>query len=109
MVLTFGAIDVSVSFPLLQQIPETHQLLKWKGLIMANVFRGFNHGWFGSVETQHIMEECGLKRLHGYGKEWERQSEYKSNSSLRDVSNDLTLSQAHSLRFSPLIIGVTND
>lgn len=46
--------------------------------------------------------------LHGYGKEWERQSEHKSNSSLRDVSNDLTLSQAHSLRFPPLIIGVTN-
>ena len=46
--------------------------------------------------------------LHGYGKEWERQSEHKSNSSLRDVSNDLTLSQAPSLRFPPLITGVTN-
>lgn len=62
LLLTFDAIGVSFSFLLLQQIPETHQLLKWEGLIMAHVFRGSNHGWLGSVETQHIVEECGLKR-----------------------------------------------
>lgn len=28
---------------------------------MAHVFRGFIHGWFGSVETQHIMARVGIE------------------------------------------------